>query len=848
MLAYPGLTSATARARLAQWGHNELPRRRARSLLGSAAHALAEPMFLLLFAAAAIYLVLGDIVEALFLAASVAVIIAITIYQEHRTERVLEALRDLSSPRALVIRDGAEQRIAGRDVVVDDLLVVREGDRIAADARLLECADLHVDESLLTGESVPVAKQPGDAERPGPDVERAGTVYAGTLAVKGHGAARVVATGARSEFGQIGQSLEGLGVEATSLQTETRRLVRTFSALTLLLCVALVGLYVFTRGDWLNGVLAGLTLAMAILPEEFPVVLTVFLALGAWRMTRVRVLTRRVAAIEALGAATVLCVDKTGTLTQNRMSVRRVYAERRSLDIPPDAVGMLPHPFAEAVRIGMLASEPRPFDPMERAFHALHGPHDATGTTLVYRYPLSAQRLAVTHVWRHDGTPRDTVAAKGAPESIVELCGLRGPDATAVLDAARDMAGAGLRVLGVAKADRDGFALPDDPRELALQFVGLIGLADPLRPTVPQAMRECREAGVRVIMITGDFPVTALAIAVEAGLAEQPKLVSGADLDAMSEDELRNRLPQIDVFARVVPAQKLRIVEALKSRGEIVAMTGDGVNDAPALKAAGIGIAMGGRGTDVAREAAALVLLDDDFNSIVRAIRQGRRIFDNLRKAMSYLVSVHIPIAGLGLLPVLLGGPLVLFPAHVVFLEFVIDPACSIAFEAEPAEPDVMRKPPRARGQRLIGGLPLALAILEGLLALAFTVGIYMAAIATSVPEPRTRLLAFAAVIIANLSLIFFTRAGGRRLWRHIVAGNRSLWLIVLGTAAAFAAVVATPALRVPFRIDTPTQDDVQMLAVGTLLFWGALIALNLAYSAFARTAAQRRKTAQEPA
>ncbi|HSC99021.1 MAG TPA: HAD-IC family P-type ATPase, partial [Casimicrobiaceae bacterium] len=635
-----GLTSETARRRLANDGHNELPRSRTRSFLANAFHALAEPMFALLVVASAIYLLLGDRVEALFLLASVVAIVAITVYQQHKTERVLDALRDLSSPRALVVRDGIEHRIPGREVVVDDLLIVREGDRVAADGEVLDAVDLHVDESLRSGESIPVAKSP-EADALHDD----GTcrVYAGTLVVKGHGLARVTATGVRSEIGRIGGSLEALGIEATALQAETRRLVRAFSFIALALCAVLVVVYIVTHGDWLNGVLAGLTLAMAILPEEFPVVLTVFLALGAWRMSRISVLTRRIAAIEALGATTVLCVDKTGTLTQNQMAVRRIYAQGRTLDIVQGDTNSLPQPFAEAARISMLASEPSPFDPMERAFHALPRTDVVVNADLERRYPLSPDLLAVTHVWRHNGSSRVTIATKGAPESVVQFCGLPSDEADSVLSEAKAMAASGLRVLGVAHAERDLDVLPSDPRELRPQFVALMGLADPLRPSVPQAMRECRRAGVRVIMITGDFPVTALAIAREAGLAADPKLASGAELECMSDAELSERVASVDIFARVVPAQKLRIVNALKKRREIVTMTGDGVNDAPALKAAHIGIAMGGRGSDVAREAAALVLLDDDFGSIVAAIRQGRRIFDNLRKAMTYLVAVHIP-------------------------------------------------------------------------------------------------------------------------------------------------------------------------------------------------------------
>jgi len=841
MTASFGLSTEDAERRLAKWGHNELPERRTRSFLTNAAHAVAEPMLALLLVAAGIYLFLGDRVEALFLGASVIAILAITLYQQHKTERVLAALRDLSSPRALVFRDGVERRIPGRDVVIDDVILVREGDRVAADAELIEAADLSVDESLLTGESVPVAKQPAKNPASTSDGVHTSRLYSGTLVVKGHGVARVTATGPRSEMGQIGRSLEELGIEATGLQAETLRIVRAVAVIALLLCTLLVVVFVLRGGDWLNGILAGLTLAMAILPEEFPVVLTVFLALGAWRMTRLRVLTRRITAIEALGAATVLCVDKTGTLTENRMSVRRICTDGASLDLADHGTGPLPEVFAEALWVGVLASEPSPFDPMERAFHELQATKERFAGTLVRRYPLSPELMVVTHVWRNEGASKFTIAAKGAPESIIRMCGLTAQGKAKVLAEAGAMAQSGLRVLGIAKADRDMVALPNDPLAFNPQFVGLIGLADPLRPTVPQAMRECRDAGVRVIMITGDFAATALAIARDAGLSSNPTVFSGAELDAMSDDALRARLPGIDVFARVLPAQKLRIVNALKARGEVVAMTGDGVNDAPALKAAHIGIAMGGRGTDVAREAAAIVLLDDDFGSIVRAIRQGRRIFDNLRKAMSYLVSVHIPIAGLGLVPVMLGGPLILFPAHVVFLEFVIDPACSVAFEVEPEEPNIMRRPPRSRSQRLLWGPPLALAVLEGLFSLAFVLGVYWVAVTAFADDEQTRLVAFTAVIIANLSLIFFARSGGRRVWRHVVARNRALWLIVVVTIAAYAAVVAVPAMRDIFRLSSITATEVKLLGAASFALWAALAVLHLAYAAVRRRRGQQQ-------
>ena len=828
-----GLSTSEALARRSAEGHNELPRSASRSFGRIVQRAFSEPMFLLLFAASGVYLLLGDRTEALVLIGSVVVIAAITVYQEHRTERVLDALRDLSSPRAIVVRDGARCRIPGREVVRGDVLEIREGDRVAADGLVLVAADVRVDESLLTGESVPVEKRPSPDGNSGDATHR---VHAGTLVVKGHAVVRVAATGARTQMGAIGSSLEALGVGTTALQAEMRRLVRTFALAAGALCAILAAVHVATRGDWLVGVLAGLTLAMAILPEEFPVVLAVFLALGAWRLSRLRVLTRTVAAIEAIGAATVLCVDKTGTLTQNRMAVRSAWTDGAHHSVEPGMTATLPDPLLQALRLGMLASEPNPFDPMEQAFH------DAAATrpdgALVRRYPMSPERLMVAHAWQVDGSDRMTVAAKGAPETIVGACGLSPQTAEVALAAATHMARAGLRVLAVAHASC-AEPLPDDPRDLALDFAGLVGLADPLRGSVPAAMRECHEAGVRVVMITGDFPETARAIAREAGIAAAPAIMTGGTLDTLSDADLRQTLDAIHVFARVTPAQKLRIVKALQSTGNTVAMTGDGVNDAPALKAADIGIAMGGRGTDVAREAAALVLLDDDFGSIVRAIRQGRRIFDNLRKALSYLVSVHMPIAALGFVPVVLGAPPMLFPMHVLFLEFIIDPACSVAFEAEPGDDDLMRRPPRNRRQPVLDRALLTLAALEGALAIGLVMGLYALATLAGKDESHVRLLAFSAVVAANLSLIFFTRAGGVRVWRHIVGGNRTLWLLALATVAVYGVVLAAPSLRTQFRLSPPTASDAAWLLAGLVAFWTALALGNLAHRAWLRPGVQ---------
>ena len=672
-----GLSEEEARAALSRDGPNELPSAGRRTILSIALGVFREPMFLLLLGCGALYLVLGDLQEAAMLLGFVLVIMGITIYQEQKTENTLAALRDLASPRALVIRGGERRRVAGRDVARGDVIVLSEGDRVPADAVLLWGLNLSVDESLLTGESVPVRKLADDetSEMGRPGGEDLPFVFSGTLVVHGQGVAVVKGTGLATEIGRIGKALQTVEQEETPLQKETGGIVRTIFVGALVLCVALVVVYGLTRHDWLHGLLSGITLAMAVLPEEFPVVLTIFLALGAWRISRNQVLARRMAAVETLGAATVLCTDKTGTLTQNRMRIRMLQAGGRSLDVSA-APGGLPEDFHELLEYGVLASQEDPFDPMEKAIHEVgmgklvHTEHLHSTWTLAQQYPLSRELLALSHAWKSPSDDGYVVAAKGAPEAIADLCHLEAAETRLMETEVHDLADKGLRVIGVAKAEFNQAELPEASHDFVFRLVGLIGLEDPVRPAVPAAVEECREAGIKVVMITGDYPVTAQKIAGQIGLDDGGETITGRDLDQMPAGRLKERVASASIFARVVPEQKLLIVEAFKARGDVVAMTGDGVNDAPALKSAHIGVAMGGRGTDVAREASDLVLLDDDFSSIVAAVRMGRRIYDNLKKAMAYVISVHIPIALVSLLPVLLQWKeMILFPVHIVFLE-----------------------------------------------------------------------------------------------------------------------------------------------------------------------------------
>jgi P-type Ca2+ transporter type 2C len=802
-----GLSSEEVREKLRRDGYNELPSANRRTTFGISLDVAREPMFLLLIVSVAIYLTLGDLREALVLSLSLFVIFGITIVQERKTERALEALRDLSSPRALVIRDGEERRIAGREVVCEDMIILTEGDRVPADAVILSCNDLMVDESLLTGESVPVRKIAWDGAqqltRPGGD--DLPFVFSGTMFVQGRGVARVTATGPRTELGKIGKALQAVEADETFLQKKSAVMIRNFATIGLAICALAVVLYGLTRGSWLQGFLVGIALAMSLLPEEIPVVLTVFLAIGAWRMSQKNVLTRSMPAIEALGAATVLCVDKTGTLTLNRMSVNRLCADGECYDVDAADQKTLPQRFHALVRFAVLASETDPFDPMEKAFKELgdrYLDHSArfANWTLAHEYSLSPEMLALSHVWKSSVDGEYVIATKGAPEAVADLCHF---DADQQRDFERHvdaMAADGLRVLAVAKAAFASDAWPASQHDFDFTLLGLIGLADPVRPEVPAAIKECDKAGVKVVMITGDYPSTAAAIGRKIGLPTKAQIMTGAELERIQEGDLRRRIANAAIFARVLPEQKLDLVEAFKANGEVVAMTGDGVNDAPALKAAHIGIAMGGRGTDVAREAAALVILDDNFSTIVEAIRSGRRIFDNLQKAMAFIFSIHVPIAGLALIPLILDWPLVLTPVHIVFLELIIDPACSIAFEAEPEEANVMGRPPHEPKTPLFCGRDIFLSLLQGAVVLMTVLLIFGVALYRGQSDAQARALTFTTLVFGLLSLITVNRSRSRSIVQLLCSPNAAYRWVMAGAFGFLAAVLYVPELRSIFR------------------------------------------------
>ena len=826
--ALTGLSQLEAQQRLSADGPNLLPSTKSRSWLALGWTIVQEPMFILLLSCGGIYLLLGSPQDAYILLGSVVIIMGMSLVQAHKSERALEALRDLSSPRALVLRDGQQQHIPGSDVVRGDVIFLAEGDRVPADAVLVTSQNMTIDESLLSGESVPVRKV-ASAETPTamlpPGGEDTAFLYSGSLIVQGTGTALVLATGEKTTLGRIGNALFTLETEPSHLQLETARAVKLVALWSTALVLLLTLWYGVSRDDWLNGILAGLTMAMSLLPAELPLILTIFLGLGAWRMTQQKVLTRRISAIEMLGAATVLCVDKTGTLTQNRMAVAQLVVADEVYVWPDTAAvattpSMLPEAFHETLEFAMLSSHREPFDPMEQAIQQA-GHAALTGTehiheswTLIEDYPLSPALLAMSRVWQSPDLADYVIAAKGAPEAIFDLCHLPPAKVGQLSEQVNQVAAQGLRVLAVAKASFRQTALPEIQHDFDFSLVGLIALADPLRPTVPAAIGECLAAGIRVLMMTGDYPATALNIAKQAGLDTTGGVLTGADIAALDDAQLQQLLSKTQVFCRVQPEQKLRLVTALKEAGDIVAMTGDGVNDAPALKAAHIGIAMGGRGTDVARESAALVLLDDDFGSIVTAVKSGRRIVDNIRKAVVFVVAAHIPIAGMSMLPVMLGWPLILLPVHIVFFELMIDPTCSIVFEAEPAEANAMQRPPRNSNEKIFHKQLLLLGLKQGFALLAVLLAVYLTAQWAALPEPQVRALTFTAMIVGDIWLIFLNRSWTLSWSRAFTLPNPALWWVVLSALVMIGLALFLPLANTLFRFETPALSHLALTVV----------------------------------
>ncbi len=804
LLAEGGLSNAFVLNRQTQEGFNELPMNKPKKFYYFVFEVLKEPMVYLLLACGVIYFFLGDPHEAMMLLGFLVFIIAITITQETKAGRALEALSALSSPRALVIRERNKFRVAGREVVREEILFLNEGDKVPADSIVISAANLGVDESLLTGESLPVIKSISDE------------VIAGTTVISGHAIAMVEAIGLHSQIGKIGSSIKDAPVISTRLEIQTNLLVKRIAWFALFLCLLVVIIHSIHTHNWIEGSLLGLSLGMAILPNELPAVLTIFFSLGAWRLSKRKVLTRKISAVENLGSVTVLCVDKTGTLTLNQMAIQKIFSQENTIDLSETSLKILPEEFHEALEYGILASRKKPFDPMELAFTSAgvkflkDTEHLHHNWSLEKEYPLSPELLSVTHAWKTSSTGEGfVIGAKGAPEAIIDLCHMNESDSLKIKSMSEKMASEGLRILGIAKSHFDTTSLPVKQHDFEFKFLGLIGISDPIRDGVQESISECKSAGIRVIMLTGDHPITASSIAKKIGLKNPNKVITGLEMEYLKDNELAESCKTTSVFSRVMPNQKLRLVEILKKAGEVVAMTGDGVNDAPALKASHIGIAMGGRGTDVARESSDIVILDDDFTSIVESIKTGRRVYANIKKTLVYLFSIHIPIAGLSVIPVLLGLPLVLLPAHIALLHLIIEPVSSIAFEAEPASRDLMTKKPRSPLEPLFNKDIWKTCSIRGFILWASLSFIYMSSVQLHGSDSKTRTLVFASLILSNTFMIFLSRDPSRTLLSKLKTNpSRAIWIIGFGSLILLGCCLYLPFIRVllKFALFLPTD------------------------------------------
>ena len=793
-VAPPGLTDAGVLAARAAHGRNVLTADARSGLLATLRDVVADPMFVLLLVTGAIYFWMGHLEDALALGVALLLVAGISVYQSVRSDRALGALHELTQPRAQVRRNGRQGAVPVEELVVGDAVLVEEGGRVPADGRLDVARDFTLDEAILTGEAVAVTKRPGDP------------VFAGTSTASGSAWLTVTAVGSQTELGRIGQRLATIDTEKTPLQRQVGQFVLRMTWVGVGAFLLVWGINFARSGNWATALLLALTLAMSLLPQEQPVAFSGFMALGAARLSRLGVLTKQPQTVESLGSATVICADKTGTLTQEGMRVRQLYDGTAAalVALPGATAGALSATAGAVLAHARWASEDAPFDAMEKAIVAAHAAADPAGAAapapLVHEYPLAGTPPMMTHV--RQLADEEVVAAKGAVEHILAVCRPAPAEAAEIRRVTQGLSAQGYRVLGVA---RGAYTPPDFPAaqdDFAWSFLGLVALENPPKANAAAVLRSFAEAGIKVKMITGDFPETAQAIARQIGLPGADTLLTGPQVMELSADALRPRAAGTAVFARMFPEAKLRVVEALKANGEVVAMTGDGVNDGPALKAAHIGVAMGRRGTEVARQAASLVLVDDDLGSMVAAIAQGRRIYQNFKKAVFYVVSIHIPIILTVALPLLFNWQWanLLSPLHIIFLELVMGPTCSIAFENEPAEAGQMQQPPRPLTATFLAGAELSRSLVQGLGIAAAVLGVYYGAMHRGEPVAVGRTLVFATLVFSNVFLTLVNRSFTQSVLQTIGLPNRWLWRLLGLTLVLLAVVLGVPAAQALFE------------------------------------------------
>ncbi|MEA4831287.1 MAG: cation-translocating P-type ATPase [Oscillospiraceae bacterium] len=823
-----GLTTAQAKGLQDKYGKNELTQQKNESFIKKVFHIVCEPMFLLLIIAAVIYFLLGEPRDGAIMLVFVVGIISIDVIQEWKTDKTLNALKDLSAPHVEVIRDGKQQIIASIDLVPGDFMFICEGVKIPADGSIIKCSDLCVDESSLTGEAEGVWKTDTEHTQPTKDYWKKDYCYAGTLVTQGTAIVLVDKIGSLTEYGKIGANISSAPDEKTPLQKQTGSLVKLCAGIAAVL-FALVGLITYLNipdhkinDRIIESILSGITLAMAMIPEEFPVILTVFLSMGAWRLAKKKSLVRKLPSVETLGAVSVLCVDKTGTITMNQMKVQKTWALNGD-----------DHTLLETMALGC---EVDAYDPMEKAMLSYCSEKGIIeeklfSGDLITEYAFTNELKMMGHVWRRND--EIIIAAKGSPEHILTLCNNADIDLNIIQERITQMSAEGLRVIAVAEANPESEAeIPENITKCHLTLLGLIGLADPPREGVKNDIETCNKAGIRVVMITGDNGITASAIARKVGMKNCESIITGDMLDNMSDEELREKVKSVSIFSRVIPEHKMRIVKAFKGNGEIVAMTGDGVNDAPALKYADIGIAMGKRGSEVSREAADLILMDDNFNTIVETVKDGRRIYDNIRKAVGYVFSIHIPIALASLLAPFLGitpSALLLLPLHVVLLELIIDPTCSVVLERQPAETDIMERSPRNPKQKLINTAILMKSLLQGIIMFTASFCTYYYMLNQDSNAIVARSMGLTIIIMSNLFLVLVNSSDRDFIFHSVsrLVKDKVMWLAFSGTIIILTVILYSP-LNIFLKL-APLSAGQLLISIGiaaAAVLWYELVKL----------------------
>lgn len=792
-----GLTDNEVISSREKFGYNRLEFKKQNSFISAVKNLLKEPMVILLLIASTVYFISGNIGDGIFLMAAIVLVAAISLYQDSRSKNALEKLKDFTKPFCKVIRNGKTQEIKSEELVVGDFLMVEEGTSIAADGVIIQSNDFSTNESTLTGESFPVFKD---------QTKENNNIYQGTSVSSGLAIAEISAIGNKTKLGKIGSSLESIKNEKTPLESQIENFVKKMVIARAIIFIIVWAINYINSNNFLDSLLKALTLAMSILPEEIPVAFTTFMALGSWRLMKLGVVVKQMKTVETLGSATVICTDKTGTITENKMSLARIYIHSTNSISSPEQ--FIDKNEKDLISVAMWASEPIPFDPMEIALHQAYSnlaqDDERPYFKMEHEYPLGGKPPMMTHIFKNESGIQ-IIAAKGAPEALIKTSTLSETEVSHINEAIIKLASDGFRVLGVGKATLTGDSYPKTQQEINFQFLGLVAFYDPPKNNIRGVLEKFYNAGIKVKIVTGDNPETTTAIAKQIEFRNYEKCITGDMLMKISDSKLSSVVSETYVFSRMYPEAKLRIINALKKENEIVAMTGDGVNDGPALKAAHIGIAMGKKGTEIAKQAASLILIHDDLAQMVEAIAMGRRIYANLKKAIQYIISIHIPIILTVFIPLALGWiyPNIFSPIHIIFFELIMSPTCSIIYENEPMEKNTMIQKPRQFSATFFNWKELTTSIIQGLMITAGTLITYQLSIYLNYNENITRTMVFTALISSNIFLTLVNRSFYYSIFTTLQYKNNLVKIIILLTFTITALIIYIKPLADFFHLES---------------------------------------------